>query len=185
MSVVHTSKSFGHSRGWSIFWSIMLMLGGLFAIALPGIAGLTVTLMFGWILICAGIFHLIYAFQQKGAGAVTWQVILALVYAATGVYVLFRPGAGLASLTVVLGIYLFAEAFMEFLLSYELRKTGAWGWFLVDGIVTLILACMIVSAWPWSSLWAIGTLVGISILMSGVARLAFTMSGLREESVTP
>jgi uncharacterized membrane protein HdeD (DUF308 family) len=42
---------------------------------------------------------------------------------------------------------------------------------LVDGIVTLVLAAMIASAWPVSSVWAIGTLVGVSMFFSGITRL--------------
>jgi uncharacterized membrane protein HdeD (DUF308 family) len=42
---------------------------------------------------------------------------------------------------------------------------------LFDGIVTLILAIMIWASWPSSGIWAIGTLVGVSMLFSGISRL--------------
>jgi uncharacterized membrane protein HdeD (DUF308 family) len=42
---------------------------------------------------------------------------------------------------------------------------------LFDGILTLVIAAMIVSAWPVSSAWAIGTLVGVSMVSSGITRL--------------
>jgi uncharacterized membrane protein HdeD (DUF308 family) len=50
------------------------------------------------------------------------------------------------------------------------------GWFLFDGVVTLILAVMIWRTWPSSSAWVIGTLVGISMLFSGVSRLALSLA---------
>jgi uncharacterized membrane protein HdeD (DUF308 family) len=56
------------------------------------------------------------------------------------------------------------------------------GWLLVDGIVTLILAIMIWRAWPSSSLWAIGTLVGISMVFSGCARLTISLAARRVTS---
>jgi uncharacterized membrane protein HdeD (DUF308 family) len=34
-----------------------------------------------------------------------------------------------------------------------------------------VLAAMIGSAWPISSVWAIGTLVGVSMFFSGITRL--------------
>jgi uncharacterized membrane protein HdeD (DUF308 family) len=47
---------------------------------------------------------------------------------------------------------------------------------LFDGIVTLLLAAMIGSAWPVSSLWAIGTLVGASMFSSGITRLMLSVA---------
>jgi uncharacterized membrane protein HdeD (DUF308 family) len=44
------------------------------------------------------------------------------------------------------------------------------------GIVTLILAFMIWNAWPSSSVWAMGTLVGVGMLCSGVTRLMLSMA---------
>jgi uncharacterized membrane protein HdeD (DUF308 family) len=41
----------------------------------------------------------------------------------------------------------------------------------LDGIISLVLAGLISFGWPSSSFWAIGTLVGISFLFSGIARL--------------
>jgi uncharacterized membrane protein HdeD (DUF308 family) len=43
---------------------------------------------------------------------------------------------------------------------------------LFDAVVTLILAILIWSQWPSSSLWFIGTLVGISLIFSGISRIS-------------
>jgi uncharacterized membrane protein HdeD (DUF308 family) len=42
---------------------------------------------------------------------------------------------------------------------------------LLDGIITLLLGLMIYLQWPSSSAWAIGTLVGVSLIVSGVTRV--------------
>jgi uncharacterized membrane protein HdeD (DUF308 family) len=60
---------------------------------------------------------------------------------------------------------------LEFVLSVQLRPLPGSGWLLVDGIVTLLLAVMIGIGWPISSVWAIGTLVGVSMFFSGITRL--------------
>jgi uncharacterized membrane protein HdeD (DUF308 family) len=49
-------------------------------------------------------------------------------------------------------------------------------WLLVDRIVTLGLAAMIWSTWPTSAVSIVGTLVGISMLFSGVTRLMLSMA---------
>jgi len=52
-------------------------------------------------------------------------------------------------------------------------------WLLFDGIVSLILAVTIWRSWPFSSVWAVGTLVGISLLFTGFSRLMLTLTARR------
>jgi uncharacterized membrane protein HdeD (DUF308 family) len=92
-----------------------------------------------------------------------------------GGYLLVNPATALASLTLALAIYLFIEAILEFVLGFTLRPLPGSGWLLFDGIITLILAVMIWRTWPSSSTWVVGTLVGISILFSGVSRLMLSL----------
>jgi uncharacterized membrane protein HdeD (DUF308 family) len=47
---------------------------------------------------------------------------------------------------------------------------------LIDGIITLLLGLLIYVQWPSSSAWAIGTLVGISMIMSGVSRVMLSLA---------
>jgi uncharacterized membrane protein HdeD (DUF308 family) len=92
---------------------------------------------------------------------------------------LLHPVAGLASLTLLLAIYLFVEAVLELVLGFRLRPRPGSGWLLFDGIVTLVLAILIWRSWPSSSEWVIGTLVGISMLFSGTARLSLSLGARR------
>lgn len=94
---------------------------------------------------------------------------------------MIHPVAGLASLTLALAIYLFAEGVLELILSFQLRPRHGSNWLLFDGIITLILGFMIWRTWPSSTEWVIGTLVGISILFSGITLL---MLSLAARSVT-
>jgi uncharacterized membrane protein HdeD (DUF308 family) len=79
-------------------------------------------------------------------------------------------------LTIALAIYLFLEAILEFVLGFTLRPLPGTGWLIFDGIVTLILAVMVWRTWPTSAPWLIGTLVGISMLFSGAARLMVSLA---------
>lgn len=82
----------------------------------------------------------------------------------------------MAGLTLALAIYLFAESVLEFILGFQLRPRQGSGWLFLDGIITLILAAMIWRTWPSSTAWALGTLVGVSMLFSGISRLMFTLA---------
>jgi uncharacterized membrane protein HdeD (DUF308 family) len=116
---------------------------------------------------------------------VVWEILLAIVYALIGFYILANPRIGLAALTFAIAFYLFVEAILEFALSYQLRNESgsAAGWMLVDGIITMILAFLIWANWPNSSLWAVGIIVGVSMLFSGITRVMIT-SAVRRITTT-
>ena len=157
--------------GWSIALSILMMIAGILAIASPFVAGVVVTRVVGWLLLFSGVLHLVYAFRGGGVASVLWEVLLAVVYGLVGLYILANPAIGLASLTFAVALYLFIEAIIEFAVSYMTRHERGSGWLLFDGLVTLLLAFLVFGAWPASTAWAIGTLVGVSMLFSGISRL--------------
>ena len=161
---------------WSITLSALMIVTGVLAIGVPVVAGVAVTVVVGWLLVVSGALHLVFAWRAGRAGAVVWELLLALVYGAIGFYVLANPMAGLASLTFAIAVYLFVEGALEFALSFQLRPSAGAGWLLLDGIVTLALAVMIWSAWPSSAAWVVGTLVGISMLFSGITRFMLSLA---------
>jgi uncharacterized membrane protein HdeD (DUF308 family) len=88
----------------------------------------------------------------------------------------------LAVLTLALGAYLFAEAIFEFALAWKLRPVGGSGWLFFDGVVTLIFSVLIWRTWPANSEWIIGTVVGVSMIFSGVSRLGVLAAAKRLHS---
>jgi uncharacterized membrane protein HdeD (DUF308 family) len=161
---------------WSIVLSVLMIVAGVFAIGVPMVAGVAVTVVVGWLLILSGVLHLAFAWRTGRAGGVLWELLLGVAYGAIGFYVLANPVAGLASLTFAVAVYLFVEGILEFILSFQLRPAPGAGWLLVDGIITLVLAVMIWSTWPSSAAWVVGTLVGISMLFSGITRLMLSLA---------
>jgi uncharacterized membrane protein HdeD (DUF308 family) len=164
---------------WSIALSILLILAGLFAICVPSISGIAITLIFGWLMIVSGVTHFIFAFKSHTTGAVIWELLLGAVYLFAGVYLILHPLAGLVTLTLFLACYLFFEGIFEIIQFFQIRPRHGAGWLLFDAIVTLILAFMIWRSWPVSSVWVIGTLVGISMLFSGFSRLMLSLAAKR------
>ena len=169
------------SVGWSIGLSVLMIVAGFLAIASPLAAGIAVNLLVAWLLVFSGCVHLVFSWYTRTSGAFLWELLVGILYLFIGGYLLVHPVAGLMSLTIALAAYLFLEAMLEFILGFKLRPLPGSGWLLFDGIVTLILAVMIWRAWPSSSEWVIGTLVGISMLFSGSSRL---MLSLAARSVT-
>jgi uncharacterized membrane protein HdeD (DUF308 family) len=168
---------------WSIALSILLIIAGLIAIFVPEISGLAVTLIFGWLMILSAVTHFIFAFKTHTTGGLIWELIIGAIYLFTGVYLIMHPVDALFVLTLILACYLFFEAIVEFIQYFQLRPRHGAGWILVDGVITLILAIMIWRSWPASSVWVIGTLVGISMLFSGFSRLMLSLAAKRALSI--
>jgi uncharacterized membrane protein HdeD (DUF308 family) len=168
--------TYGRSSGWSIVLGILLVLAGLFAIVVPFFAGVAASVFFGWLVLFGGVAHLVYAWSERGAGAILWQVLIGIVYVIAGLYMLVLPVAGVVALTLVLALYITVEGIFELVIFSFLRRLRGAVWFLIDGLVSLLLAGLIFFGWPSSSLWAVGTLVGISLLFSGIARLTLAKS---------
>ena len=178
-----STLSFGavakESLGWSIGLSILMIIAGLLAIVVPPAAGIAVLVVVSWLLMLSGVVHLVFAWYTRTAGGMIWELLLGILYLFVGVYALLHPVAGLASLTLLLAIYLFVEGVLELILGFRLRPMAGSGWVLFDGIVTLVLAILIWRSWPSSTEWVIGTLVGISMLFSGTARLSMSLGARR------
>jgi uncharacterized membrane protein HdeD (DUF308 family) len=167
------------SLGWSLAMAVLLTLAGLFAILLPLVSGIAITLIVGWFFCVAGILHFFFAWKTHTTGGVLWEILLGLLYLVSGIYLLVHPLAGLASLTLFLAVYFFFKGIVEIIHFFQLQPKHGSFWLIFDAIVSLILAVMIWRAWPFSSIWAIGTLVGISLLFTGFSRLMLTMTARR------
>jgi uncharacterized membrane protein HdeD (DUF308 family) len=109
-------------------------------------------------------------------------VLLGLLYFALAVYLLGWPVAGLASLTLILACYLYLKGILVLILAFRIRHIGGAGWLFFDGVIALILGSMIGLSWPSSSEWAIGTLIGISMLFAGFTRLPMAIAARRLEA---
>src|SRR5229473_1853051 len=142
-----------HASTLSILWGVLLIVFGMVAIGSPFLAAVAVNALVAWLIVLAGVVHLMLAFRVHGAGSMIWKVLVGIAYLCFGGYLLFHPVLGVASLTLLLASL-----------------------FLIDGIITLLLGLMIYMQWPSSSAWAIGTLVGISMIFSGVARVMMSLA---------
>jgi len=165
--------------GWLIVAAILFIVLGAFAIIEPAVAGLGVALLVGWLLIFGGISHFVSAFEGGGAKRVIFQVLAGVLFVIGGYYFITHPLLGLSTLTLLLAAVILAAGVCEIITYFRLKSEQASGWMLFNGIVALILGALIWLHWPSSSVWAIGTLVGVNLLLTGITRLMVGLTGRR------
>jgi uncharacterized membrane protein HdeD (DUF308 family) len=170
----------GKATRWSTMWGILMFILGILAVSLPQMFSIGIAIVLGWLILFAGILHLIFAFHSYYVAGFLRQVLLAAFYGMVAIYLLANPLLGVVTLTLLLAVFLLLEGGVEILLYFSIRRFQHSWWVLVDGIATLILGILMCSQWPPSSPWVIGTLVGISLMFSGISRvmLSFAVRGL-------
>jgi len=155
---------------------VLFIVLGIVAIVEPMVAGLAVAVLAGWLLLAGGIVHAVSAFRGGGAKTVIWHALLAVLYVFGGLYFVTHPLLGLGTLTLFLAAILFIEGVVWIVAYFQLGSGNIW--MLLNGIITLVLGLMIWGGWPSSSVWAIGTLFGVNLLMTGLSIL-FAGAALR------
>ncbi len=177
------------ATGWMIAFSILMIVTGILAIAMPGISSVTFTLILGWLLLFNGIVRLVNSFRSKPIRGFWLSLIVGIIYTVSGIIVIFNPIEAVLTLTWLFGFMLIFEGIVT-IVSAFVNKTGrSLAWLLVlDGVITLILGILVLSGWPASAIWLIGLYIGISILMSGISLLVISLAArkaVKETTIEP
>jgi uncharacterized membrane protein HdeD (DUF308 family) len=148
---------------------IALLVLGILAAAMPGIASIAATVLFGWILLLAGAVVLIAALRGRHAPGFWWSLFSGIIGIVAGLLLLFRPLQGVLTLTIVLIAFLLAQGVMSILYAVEHRRqqSGRWGWILASGIVDLLLGILLLMGFPGTAIWALGLLLAIKLMFGG------------------
>ncbi|KIN71924.1 HdeD family acid-resistance protein [Sulfitobacter guttiformis] len=146
---------------------ILMIVAGFAAIAFPFFSSLGVVWVAGVMLIIAGIAQGFSAFSFPKGGGVFLGLVVASLWLIAGFYLLMQPLEGVFILTVVVAVVFVSEGFIKTILSLQMRPLAGSGWLLFNGVVSVLFGLMLWAQLPSSALWALGTLTGMSIMISG------------------
>jgi uncharacterized membrane protein HdeD (DUF308 family) len=65
--------------------------------------------------------------------------------------------------------YFVLEGVSKIIVSFRYRSAAGWKWMLASGMLSLILGLLIWNQWPVSGTRAVGVLVGVNLLGTGLA----------------
>jgi len=169
----------GPVANWSLAVGGVLALLGLLSLAAPWAAATVIDAFCGVTLVAAGIAQVALAagtFTRRGF----WLTLLCGALSIMGgAAMLVLPKAGIEALVVFLGLILLLEAAAKLTAATTMRsELGGefpWGWLLFDGLVTGVLAGLLLTTKPAAAGILLGVFVGVNLLSSG---LLFTTTGL-------
>lgn len=160
----------------AIAGAVAMIVLGFSAVFMSFTTGIGVSVLLGWVLAVSGLAYFAYAFSARSDGEILWRILIGFLYIFGGFYLLAFSKLALKPLTFLVAAIVLLEALLEFIIFSQLRPQPGSGWILFDGIATLILAYLILRSWPSSSTWALGFLVGVKFVVSGIARLVYSVT---------
>ena len=169
MTLLETIKKDAKTAKWV---GVFLVVAGFLALLAPLGAGLSLTIMIGALLLVSGAAQLLLVFRAGSIGQGLMLALFAVLSLVAGGYMMSQPVAALATLTLFLAAYFVAGGVVQTLAALAARPEPGWGWLLFGGVVSLVLGVMIWRQFPLSGIWAVGTLVGIQLLLSGWTLIA-------------
>jgi uncharacterized membrane protein HdeD (DUF308 family) len=171
--VVNRSRS--ASWGAPFTAGLLVSIAGLVALGATFFAGLVSSIFIGVLLMIAGLFEIGHAIANWRAPGRVVGLLAGLLSLVVGAFFTFWPVAGLGALSLLLAGFFFASGLFRGITSIVDRYAN-WGWDLLYGVSAVVLGVIIVSQWPVSALWLVGTVVGIELLLRGFSLMAASLA---------
>lgn len=169
-SVIFMSQKELQSHWKSIITEgVLFTILGVLALIVPGLFSLTFELVIGWLFLIGGAVQLYRAIQSNGAPGFWMFVISALLSMVFGVLMIFNPLAGLIALTLIIAVFFLLEGIVKIIYAFQIQAFASWGWVLLSGFCSILIAMMVFSGWPLSTSWFIGTLIGVYLILNGIS----------------
>jgi uncharacterized membrane protein HdeD (DUF308 family) len=151
---------------------VLSLIVGAVAIVVPAVASVATAIFIGWILVVASVVQAAEAFSVRHVGRRILRLLLAAITLAAGVYLLVAPLDGTFTLTVMLVIWFVAAGVFRVAVGLSEWGVPGAGMLTFTGVLDLALAVLIAEQLPDSAGWAIGLLVGIDLIFTGVFLVA-------------
>ena len=171
------------SWGWVLALGIISIILGMIALLDSVLATVASMLVFGWVLMIAGVVEAVHAFRNRNGGHLFLHSLNAVLSFVVGFMLVRYPLSGALIITLLLAVYFVVAGIFRIVTALSLRHPH-WGWSLTNGIITLILGILVWIHWPSSGLWIIGLFIGIDLIFSGWAQVMLA-SGVRHLSAQP
>ncbi len=171
----YDSEPTSSSWGWWVL-GIALILLGIVALGSVLTTSAVSILLLGWLLLIVGIVQFFAGFFVSAHKLST--VLLGVLWAIAGVFIIANPGVSLATLTLVLAVALTIGGLVRLIASFGDEGTNR-GWRIFGSLVTLLLGIMVWAGWPESSFYIFGIFIGIDLVIGGIASIAVAMSNRR------
>jgi uncharacterized membrane protein HdeD (DUF308 family) len=164
--------------GWFVALGLVSIAAGLFALVETDLFAIFSVIFIGASMLVSGIFQIIHSFATKGWGQFALNLSLGILYTVGGWLIMQEPIEGSVIITLFLSIALTVGGVLRAVIAFRHREVRYWWLMAIGGLISVALGVLLYSMLPWASLWVLGTLIGIELLIQGMTWLQFGL-GLR------
>jgi len=164
MNTMHTNSNIYLIEG------ILLIILGTFAISLPQFTSLGAGIVLGFVLFIGGLYKFLRTIKLKEyIHHYILSMASGLIAGISGLYLLVNPIKGIYLMTILLACYFLVDGAASVVMALQSRDNKYWNILLLSGIISFVLAVLIISGLPYSALWTLGLLVGINLITYGIS----------------
>lgn len=171
----------GKNWFWFLLLGTLLIITGAVAIGSPFVATVTTVELFGILFLCGAGIEFASAIWGLRWGGFFGHLLCGLLYLFFGVGMIERPLLGAAGFTLALAMFFVAVGLSRVFFAASHRYQGRI-WTVLSGLITFALGLMIWRNFPESTIYIIGTFVGIELIFNG---FSWVMLGLAARSNRP
>ncbi|KAJ7553465.1 hypothetical protein O6H91_06G099200 [Diphasiastrum complanatum] len=163
-----------HLHKLSLFLSIygaLLSAVGVLAILFPIVFSLAVGQFVAWLLVLGGILSLVQFFLMCGAPGTSSFLLLGILHMAIGLWIITKPISGGMLLIYVASGWFVGHGVLKLLTAYQVRNLTSWPAVMASGVLSFVLALVILVLSPRYGLLFLGVIFGVDLLVSGIAMM--------------
>lgn len=152
-----------------VILGVILVIGGILAIANPLAASIAVTTLVGIFFLLGGVLQLWLLFKTGTGFDGTLNWIIALITLVVGVWLLANPLEGTVSLAIVVGVGFVISGIARIIWATQTgRGTASYVPLLLSGAASLLVGVVIFSDFQSLATQVLGLLLGIQLVMDGI-----------------
>ena len=158
---------------WFVALGALFVLAGVIALGSLVAATIATVWVIGVMMLAAGVVEILHGLRAQAWGRFLWGILSGALYILGGIFAIVDPFLASSAITLLIGLALIVGGAVRIVLGIELRHAESWVWVVLGGVVTLLCGVLIASRWPFSSLWVIGALIGVNLVIHGVTWIQF------------
>lgn len=155
---------------------VALSVFGVLLLLSPAAVGGAVVRLVALVLVVTGAVQFLHSLRSGAATHKLVSAVLGAIVAGVGVLVWFNPELGSGFLTALLMIFFVVNGLWKVTNAMRFRRYRGWAWLLISGLVSLVFVYLLWNQWPLSGAWAIGVLVGLDLLLTGIALMLLSQA---------
>ncbi len=151
----------------TIVAGVLMMIIGLVGVFAPTLMSVVTVYFLAWLFLFSGLVQGYNTWKNYSGHIGAW--VKPTISVITAFLLMFFPLPGVAATAILLVVYLLMDAYSSLTLGWQYRPHKGWWLMLINGILSIVLAVILLAGWPVTSLVLVGLFVGISLFFDGAA----------------